>query len=83
MKSPAVFNQEASKAYHELSVLERDNLKEEACKEVKRTQREVLQRGEKIFHQIQQMICNGKLPVVNWKSFTSSILETQKPFASG
>ena len=55
-ENPAVFNQEASKSYQKLSTLERESLRKEACREVKLPQKEVLQRGEKIFQHIQQMV---------------------------
>ena len=74
-ENPAQFNKEASKAYKELSSLEKESLRKEALKEVQLTQKSVLKRVEKIFLQIQQMVILVEilypkitLPECNWTS---------------
>lgn len=62
-QSAAQFNKEASQTYQQLSAMERDNLRVEASKQQRLSQKEVLRRGEKIFKKIQQMVCNVTLRI--------------------
>lgn len=57
IEGQANFSRVAGQVYQELSSSEREDLRREACKEVNLTQKEVLQRGDKIFQQIQGKVC--------------------------
>ena len=54
-KTPATFNKKASALYKSLFSREKEELRNQAP-EKKMTRKEVLCRGEKIFHKIQRMV---------------------------
>lgn len=67
----AVFlNKKASDAYHQLSPLERDHLKQQVeqavLEEQKLTRRDIIRRGEKIFIKIQHLV-SVQILLIQWR----------------